>query len=92
MNRKSFLLSLPLIGLAAKALSKSEEQKTFFNAKRLKERQDFLRKYPLTEKECYKKSYDGCVLVWSEEKQSWEKGILMWEMGTDKVRFVKLEL
>lgn len=73
MKRRSFILSIPLIGLVAKALAKPEVSKPFFNEKRLKERRDYLLKYPLTERECFKKSDDGSVLVWDENEQGFKE-------------------
>jgi hypothetical protein len=55
MKRRNFLLSIPIIGAAVKALitEYSEQKERGFNVKILKEKLDSIRKYPLTESECY---------------------------------------
>jgi len=87
MNRKSFLLSLPLVGLAAKAFSKPEELKPMFNVKLLKARKDFLLNNPVGNTTC---SDDGCILVWFEDRQEFVKGNFEWTDDTkSQVKFVE---
>lgn len=50
MNRKQFLLSLPLIGLAGKLFGKKKQP-----IDQIHNHADLIRKYPLTEEECFKK-------------------------------------
>lgn len=88
MKRKNFLLSLPLIGMAVKALSKTEEPKPMFDEKRLKERRDYLLKYPLTERECFpkndrrivtfKKCDDGKFLIHDNQTGETTRGNMIW--------------
>lgn len=70
MDRKSFLFSIPLIGLVAKAIAKPEEPKIDFSNRWP---QEAYRKYPLTEREAFKVSEDGYVMVWDQDKQGFKE-------------------
>lgn len=72
MKRKTFLLSLPLIGFVGKLLAKPDEQYPVFDEKRLNSQREHLRKYPVSTQEAY-------IKVWDNEKERFEE----LPMGTD---------
>lgn len=76
MNRTQFL-SLFAIPFLPK-VDLSENDKPTFNVKKLQERIVYLRKYPLTEEEC-----------WSAE-QKVETGILVWSRNRTEVKWIAI--
>lgn len=81
MNRSQFLSLFAIPFLPKVDLP---ETKPAFNVKKIQERIDFIRKYPLTEKEC--RSSEEALKLYSES------GILVWTRNRTEVKWIATQL